>query len=80
MAWLTAALPPRRVRLVFLKRHAKGNWTFLMVPRNGLGWSWYPKISLADLISNATKNIQRVISLNLRTLPLRNTRTPPELP
>ena len=50
-------------RLVSLKRHAQDNWTFLMLPRSGLGWAWHPKISLDDLISEAKKNDQRVISL-----------------
>jgi hypothetical protein len=50
-------------RLVSLKRHKGGNWTFIMVPRNGLGWSWHPKITADDLVAYAKKYNQRVIAV-----------------
>lgn len=56
-------------RLVLLKRHAPGNWTFIMVPRDGLGWAWYPKIQLDQLISKAQANKHRVIAISPWALP-----------
>jgi len=52
-------------RLVLLKRHGKDNWTFIMVPRNGLGWAWHPYTDITSLRSEATANDQRVIALNI---------------
>jgi hypothetical protein len=56
-------------RLVLLKRHGPDNWTFIMIPRNGLGWGWHPKISLTDLISIAQADNHRVIGISKSVLP-----------
>jgi hypothetical protein len=34
-----------------------------MVPRNGVGWWWYPKISFDDLLANAKTHNARIIDL-----------------
>jgi hypothetical protein len=62
-AWASFAKDGIEKRLVQLKRHAKGNWTFLMRPRNSLGWAWYPSIDSVSLVAEAKKNNHRVISI-----------------
>jgi hypothetical protein len=63
-AWADFKKDKIEKRLVSLKRHAPGNWTFIMVPRDGLGWVWHPHIdSIKDLQAEATKNNQRIIDL-----------------
>jgi hypothetical protein len=62
-AWADFKADGTEKRLVSLKRHTKDNWTFLMVPRNGVGWWWYPKISFDDLLANAKTHNARIIDL-----------------
>jgi hypothetical protein len=63
-AWAKVPKDGIEKRLVSLKRYAKGNWTFLMVPRNGLGWSWHRKISIPDLLTYAKQYNERAISIH----------------
>jgi hypothetical protein len=62
-AWAGFKVDKVEKRLVSLKRHAKGNWTFLMVPRDGVGWWWYPTTTWTDLAANAEKHNARVIDI-----------------
>jgi hypothetical protein len=63
-AWATFKADKIEKRLVSLKRHGKGNWTFLMVPREGLDWWWWPDKSMKDLAAFAEANNARIIDLD----------------
>jgi hypothetical protein len=63
-AWASFRKDAIDKRLVMLKRHAHGNWTFVMLPRDGLGWAWYPKIAVPDSLSQAKANDHPVIGLH----------------
>jgi hypothetical protein len=63
-AWADFKADGIEKRLVSYRRHAGDNWTFLMVPRNGLGWWWFPKIEFDDLVAAAQKHGARIIHLD----------------
>lgn len=62
-AWASFKADKVEKRLVSLKRHARGNWTFLMVSRNDVGWWWYPSTTWDELAANAAKHEARLIDI-----------------
>lgn len=62
-AWAGFKADKVQKRLVSLKRHAKGNWTFLLVPRDGIDWWWYPTTTWDELAANAKEHNARVIDI-----------------
>jgi hypothetical protein len=63
-AWADFRADGIEKRLVSYRRHADDNWTFLMVPRNGLGWWRYPKIDFDALLVAAKSHDARIIHLD----------------
>ena len=62
-AWASFRKDGIKKRLVLLRRHADDNWTFIMVPENGLGWVWH------HLVSEAASYNHRIISIAPFELP-----------
>jgi hypothetical protein len=68
-AWASFPADNIQKRLVYLRYHTPENWTFLMVPRDGLGWWWKPDTSLetysGNLFSTASDHHARIFDLQL---------------
>jgi len=62
-AWATFKADNIEKRLVSLKRFAHENWTFIMVPREGLGWEWFPSKTFAELWDIAMAHNERIIDI-----------------
>jgi hypothetical protein len=62
-AWGGIPSGPER-RLVSVKLHAApDNWTFLMVPRKGLGWHWWDRAPWSDIQQNCHDANRRIIHI-----------------
>ena len=63
-SWGGIPAGPER-RLVYLKLHAApDNWTFLMVPRHGLGWHWWEAASWNDIKTDCEALNRRLIHID----------------